>query len=76
MTTSPLVNTLVLAGLLLATWMNWSWPWGALFIYWTIPAIRFGEGPSARPGAEGRPAGAVLDRDGTVGALRRDDHHG
>ncbi len=43
MTTSPLINTLVLAGLLLATWMNWSWPWGALFIYWMIPAIRFGE---------------------------------
>lgn len=43
MITSPLVNTLALAALLFATWMNWSWPWGALFIYWTVPAIRFGE---------------------------------
>ena len=43
MTASRLVNSLVLTGLCVATWMNWSWPWGVLFIYWAIPAIRFGE---------------------------------
>ena len=37
------VNVVVLAGLLFATWMNWSWPWGVLFISWTIPSIRYGE---------------------------------
>lgn len=43
MAASRLVNSLALAGLFVATWMNWSWPWGVLFIYWAIPAIRFGE---------------------------------
>lgn len=43
MAPSRLVNSLVLAALLVATWMNWSWPWGALFIYWAVPAIHFGE---------------------------------
>lgn len=37
------VNIAALIGLLLATWMNWSWPWGVLFVYWAIPAIRSGE---------------------------------
>ena len=37
------VNLAVLVGLLFATWMNWSWPWGVLFVYWAIPAIRSGE---------------------------------
>lgn len=43
MAASRLVNSLALAGLFVATWMNWYWPWGVLFIYWAIPAIRFGE---------------------------------
>ena len=46
------LNTVVLAALLIALYMNWSWPWGLLFIYWAAPAIRSGEafliGPISR----------------------------
>lgn len=34
------INAIVFLGLLVALILNWSWPWGVLFLYWTIPAIR------------------------------------
>lgn len=43
---------LVIVGLLLALYMNWSWPWGLLFIYWAVLAMFAGEafliGPISR----------------------------
>lgn len=32
------INVVVLAVLLVGTLLSWSWPWGVLFIYWTLPA--------------------------------------
>lgn len=37
------VNVVALAVLLVATWMNWIWIWGILFIYWAVPAFVTGE---------------------------------
>ena len=37
------LTVLVLIGLLVALTMNWWWPWGLLFLFWTVPAIRMGE---------------------------------
>ncbi|MEM7391110.1 MAG: hypothetical protein AAF492_02085, partial [Verrucomicrobiota bacterium] len=34
---------LALAVLFYALYQNWMWPWGLLFIYWTIPAFYAGE---------------------------------
>ena len=34
---------LVLVGLLIALYMNWAWPWGLLFIYWSALALLSGE---------------------------------
>lgn len=46
------LTTLVLAALLVTLYMNWSWPWGVLFIYWALPSYISGEafliGPIAR----------------------------
>ena len=33
----------VFAALIAATWLDWYWPWGLLFIYWAIPGILSGE---------------------------------
>ena len=38
-----LPNILALTVLLVGTYFNWNWPWGALFLFWTIPAIYAGE---------------------------------
>lgn len=43
MNTSRIVSYIVLIGLLFALYMNWSWPWGVIFIIWLVPSIRFGE---------------------------------
>ena len=52
MTPPNWLNALVLVGLLVALYMNWMWPWGLLFVYWAVPAIRNGEtlliGPMSR----------------------------
>lgn len=52
MTPPNWLNALILAALLLALYMNWSWPWGLLFVYWAVPSILSGEahliGPIAR----------------------------
>ena len=37
------INALVLIGLISALFMNWTWPWGLLFLYWTLPACYSGE---------------------------------
>lgn len=46
------LTVLALMSLLLALYLNWSWPWGLLFIYWTIPSLWSGEtrlvGPLSR----------------------------
>lgn len=46
------ITALVLAALLFTLYMNWSWPWGVLFIYWALPAYLSGEafliGPISR----------------------------
>ena len=46
------MTVLALVGLLVALYMNWSWPWGLLFIYWTVPSILTGQtqliGPLSR----------------------------
>lgn len=38
--TPAVINAVVFLGLLVALVMNWSWPWGVLFLYWTIPAVK------------------------------------
>ena len=45
----PALDVLVLIGLLAATALGWSWPWGVLFIYWSVPALRHGETLLLRP---------------------------
>ena len=37
-----ILNILVLVLLLVATLLNWSWPWGVLLVYGTIPAYSTG----------------------------------
>lgn len=37
------LSALVLAAMLGALYMNWSWPWGFLFIYWAVPSFLGGE---------------------------------
>ena len=29
--------------LLIATYLGWYWVWGALFVYWAVPAVLSGE---------------------------------
>ena len=43
MNKSNIVNGAVLVGLIIATYLNWSWPWGLLFIFWAVPSVRTGE---------------------------------
>ena len=43
MTVPRWLTALVLVGLLVALYLNWSWPWGLLFIYWAVPSIWTGE---------------------------------
>lgn len=43
------LDVLVLIGLLAATALGWSWPWGVLFICWSVPALRHGETLLLRP---------------------------
>ena len=37
------LNAVILVALLIALYMNVSWPWGVLFIYWALPSILSGE---------------------------------
>ena len=37
------LTIIVLIALLGALYMNWSWPWGLLFIYWAVPSYLNGE---------------------------------
>lgn len=46
---SHLSNIAALCALLFATYMNWSWPWGLLFIYWMVPSILHGEAHLINP---------------------------
>lgn len=43
MTAPRWLTALVLVGLLVALYLDWSWPWGVLFIYWAVPAVWTGE---------------------------------
>ncbi|MGI9406034.1 MAG: hypothetical protein ACR2O4_06645 [Hyphomicrobiaceae bacterium] len=43
MTDHRMFNGIVFLALLAALYMNWSWPWGVLFIYWAVPAYVTGE---------------------------------
>ena len=42
-------DVLALIALLAATALGWSWPWGVLFIWWSVPALRHGETLLVRP---------------------------
>ena len=37
------LTVFVLIALFVALYMNWSWPWGLLFIYWAVPSYLNGE---------------------------------
>lgn len=45
-------NYIAFVGLIAALILGWQWPWGLLFIYWAVPALRSGEthllGPVSR----------------------------
>ena len=38
----PFTLTVFIA-LIVATWLDWYWPWGLLFVYWAVPGILSGE---------------------------------
>ena len=40
---SRIASYAAMAGLLFALYKNWSWPWGLLFLVWTVPSIRSGD---------------------------------
>ena len=46
------LNYIAFVTLIAALFLWWQWPWGLLFIYWVVPAIKTGEahllGPVAR----------------------------
>ena len=33
----------VFVALLIATYYDWYWPWGLLFMYWAVPSLMTGE---------------------------------
>ena len=35
--------------LLLATYMDWHWVWGCLFLYWALPGLKSGEAYLVEP---------------------------
>ena len=39
MKTPRWLTALVFVSLLAALYMNWFWPWGVLFLAWTIPSL-------------------------------------
>ena len=42
-TRSQWITAAVLATLIVATYLNWYWAWGLLFIYWAVPSVMTGE---------------------------------
>ncbi len=37
------LSALILIGLCVALYFNLSWPWGVLFVFWTVPSIVNGQ---------------------------------
>lgn len=51
--TKPL-TAVVLLGLVVATLLEWYWPWGLLFLYWVAAGLRWGEAFLIEPISRGR----------------------
>ena len=43
MSQAKLPTVVALAALLVATWMDWQWVWGAFFLYWAVLGIMTGQ---------------------------------